>query len=105
MSNWFSKNLGDALLADEALESIKSRFSSAFASPDYPDDVAIFIRHESEGRLHCDVIVYFSPATYSLATAIDAIACNKPSADSLSLLVGSTLAWSVLFPDVSPAAE
>jgi len=56
------------------------------------------MRHESEGRLHCEVRVYFSPAAADVAKAVGAIACKKPASNGLSLLAGPDESWSVLFP-------
>ena len=97
MSKWFTSNLGDAMLADEALEHIKKLFESAYANSNGSNEMAIFVRHESEGRLHCEVRVYFSPATAHVAEAVDAITCKKPAPLGLGLLAGSEDAWSVLF--------
>ena len=99
MSTWFTKNLGDAMFAEDALELIKATFLAEYAKENQPAEMAIFIRHESEGRLHCEVRLYFSPASVAVATAVDAITCARPSPDDLGLLVGSEDAWSRLFPD------
>lgn len=101
MRNWFSKNLGDAMLADEPLERLKETFLSLHANAGKPDEMAVFIRHESEGRLHCELKAYFSPASIELAQAFDAEPCEKPSANGLSLLAGSEDSWLLLFPERS----
>lgn len=98
MSNWFKKNLGDAMLAAESLEGIEALFLSAYGKDNGVKELAIFIRHESEGRLHCDVIAYFSPYSAIVAREADADPCKRPSRDGLSLLVGSADSWLVLFP-------
>lgn len=61
MIAWFTKNCGDAMLAGEELEKIKAIFMSVYGKTDIPKEAAVFIRHESEGRLHCEVHAYFSP--------------------------------------------
>ena len=99
MSTWFTSNLGDAMLAAESLDQIKALFLSEYKKSDSPKKMAIFVRHESEGRLHCEVKVYFSPATAIVAKAVNAISCNKPVANDLGLLVGSKESWSVFFPE------
>jgi len=99
MSNWFTKNLGDALLAEAPLEQLKEQFESAFEQAHRPADMAAYIRHESEGRLHCEVKVYFSPAAAPVARLVEAVPCPRPSPDGLGFLVGSEKAWSRLFPD------
>lgn len=97
MNVWFSLNLGDAMLAEEALNRTKALFLTEYLKSNSPRDMALFFRHESEGRLHCEVKVYFSPASALLATALDAAPCNRPSPDDLGLLAGSEDAWSILF--------
>ena len=98
MNSWFTKNLGDAMLAGEALDYIKARFLSEYAKSDRAEELALFVRHESEGRLHCEAHVYFSPASAVVAKAVGAAPCTKPSSDGLDLLAGSELSWSRLFP-------
>lgn len=99
MRNWFSKSLGDAMLADEPLEYLEQCFLALLDNVDNPDEMAVFIRHESEGRLHCEVKAYFSPAAVVVARELGAEECAKPSPEGLSLLVGSEDAWLALFPE------
>ncbi len=99
MNGWFTSNLGDAMLAGESLEHIKEIFLAEYATSDTLKERALFFRHESEGRLHCEVIVYFSPATLRVAKAVHATPCNKPTAKGLGLLAGSEQSWAVLFPE------
>jgi hypothetical protein len=61
--------------------------------------MAVFTRHESEGRLHCKVTAYFSPAAGEVARAFGAQPCAKPARAGLGLLAGDKLSWPVLFPD------
>lgn len=98
MSVWFTKNLGDAMLAGESLEHVKTIFLSAYEQAENANEMALFFRHESEGRLHCEVKIYFPPASAWVAKAVDATPCSKPSPDGLALLAGSEASWSVLFP-------
>ena len=97
-ATWYTCNLGDAMLAGEALEEIRAAFASRANRAEAAADMAVFIRHESEGRLHCEVHVYFSPAAVDVAAAFDARACTKPSAQGLGLLAGSEAAHETLFP-------
>jgi hypothetical protein len=99
MTGWFSKNLGDAMLAGEPLGQVEVLFRASYAKASSPKDMAVFIRHESEGRLHCEVVAYFSPAAAVVAREVDADPCAKPSPDGLSLLAGAEESWAVLFPD------
>lgn len=99
MSRWFSKSLGDPLLAGEPLERIEELFRSEYERAGGPEDMAIFVRHESEGRLHCEVRAYFSPASAPVARGVDAVPCDRPSPEGLSLLAGAPESWRALFPD------
>jgi len=101
-SLWYTLNLGDATLAEESLDQIRTLFSSEYEKAGKSEDMAVFLRHESEGRLHCEVQVYFSPATATVAEAVGASPCRKPSCGGLGLLAGSEMAWLVLFPDFDP---
>ena len=100
MGSWRVKNLGDAMLAFDQQARIEQRLMEGFAEAGRPTDMAAFIRHESEGRLHCDVKLYFSPKADTFAQEVNAQACHKPSPDGLSLLVGSEDCWRLLFPEV-----
>jgi hypothetical protein len=99
MKNWFSKNLGDAMLSCNSLTQIENLFSSVYSREGKPKDMAAFVRHESEGRLHCEVMVYFSPSSDAVAREVDAAPCEQPSEKGLSLLAGSEGSWTVLFPE------
>ena len=99
MRNWFLKNLGDAMLAGDQQDRIKQLFLSANSDANSPKKMAAFIRHESEGRLHCEVKIYFSPMSIDVAREVNAEPCEKPSPDDLSLLAGSPDSWMVLFPE------
>jgi hypothetical protein len=105
MNIWFSKNLGDAMLALEPLEHVEELFLSEYAKAGSPKDMAVFIRHESEGRLQCEVVAYLSPASGAVARAMDADPCARPSLDGLSLLAGSAESWSLLFPPIRTRAN
>ena len=99
MSSWFCRNLGDALMALEPLDHIQTLFQSAYPVLGSPKDVAVFVRHNSEGHLHCQVEVYVSPASVLLAKEMDAEPCDRPSINGLVLLIGSEDSWSTLFPE------
>ncbi|AFT66168.1 MULTISPECIES: hypothetical protein [Cycloclasticus] len=99
MKNWFKKNLGDAMLAYDQLELINQHLLLAYTQAGKPKEMAAFIRHESEGRLHCDVNIYFSPVSAHVAKELAAEPCEKPSANSLSLFAGSQDSWPILFPE------
>jgi len=98
MSSWFYKNLGDAMMAFEPLGRIENLFRSAYRVTTRQEEAAVFIRHNSGGRLHCEVEVFFSPAATLLAKELDAEPCARPSRNGLGLLIGSDDSWSALFP-------
>ena len=97
METWYSISLGDAIAASMPSAEIEKSFLQSFASAGRPSDMAVFTR-ESEGRLHCEMIAYFSPAAKEVAKAFDAQPCQKPAREGLSLLAGDQRCWSVLFP-------
>ncbi len=77
------------MLAGEKLDQIKQLFLSETAKAGNPTGMALFIRHESEGRLHCEVKVYFPPTTANLAKSVNAIPCAQPYRENLGLLIGT----------------
>lgn len=97
MNTWYLKNLGDGILAAVPLSEIAALFQVEYAKAGSPQEMAIFTRQESEGHLHCEVTVYFSPAAAVIAHAVDAHRCERPLPDNLSLLAGVEAAWLVLF--------
>jgi hypothetical protein len=99
MSSWFCKNVGDAMMAFEPLSEIEDQYRSMYPLAACSKEVAVFVRHNSEGHLHCEVEVYFSPASVALAKKLDADPCARPSPYGLSLLIGSKDSWSALFPE------
>ena len=102
MNHWYSLNLGDGIMASTPSDEIRERFLRSFTDAGSPPEMAVFTRPESEGRLHCEVIAYFSPAAVRVAEAFDAQPCGKPVRTGLGLLAGDEQSWSVLFPE-SPA--
>ena len=97
MSVWYCKHLGDGILATVPLGRIEDRFRAEYARAGGPQEMALFVRQQSEGRLHCAVSVYFSPAAAAVARAVDAAPCGRPARGGLSLLAGAEDCWAVLF--------
>ena len=106
MQTWFSQQLGDGVWAFAPKDEIRERFAACFAASGQPVDMAVFTRHELEGRLQCEVVAYFSPAAAVLAQALGAQPCGKPAHHDLDLLAGDAASWAVLFPEAPqrPAA-
>ncbi len=98
MDSWFLKNLGDALMAFDEQAQLETLFNDAYQQAGCPEDMTAFVRHESDGRLHCEVKVYFPPNTAVLAQSLGAVACPKPSPEGLGILAGSADPWHLLFP-------
>lgn len=98
MDTWYSKALGDGMMAATPSDEIERAFLQQFNAAGKPLTMAVFTRLESEGRLHCEVIGYFSPAAKGVAEVFDAQACDKPSRAGLGLLAGDERSLSLLFP-------
>ena len=99
MDSWYSKELGDAITAGMPSDEIEQAFQQLFVAAGKPPNMAVFTRQESEGRLHCEVTAYFSPAAKDVAKAFGAQPCEKPAWSGLGLLAGDKLSWSELFPE------
>lgn len=94
MTDWYVSNLGDAMLAQDVLVAVQQRFDDACRTCECPADMGLFVRHVSEGRLHCQVLVYFTPAAASIAREFGAVACAHPASAGLDLLAGDAKALS-----------
>lgn len=99
MESWYSIGLGDGITAAAPSAEIEETFLQTFNAAGKPADMAVFTRLESEGRLHCEVIAYFSPAALKVAKAFDAKPCERPARVGLGLLAGDQHCWSTLFPE------
>jgi hypothetical protein len=100
MKPWYCISLGDGIMAPMSAAEIEEAFLASFSAAGNPPEMAVFTRPESEGRLHCEVIAYFSPAAQKVAEAFDAEPCGKPARAGLGLLAGREECWSVLFLEV-----
>jgi len=89
VTDWHVSNLGDAMLAHDALVAVQQRFEEACRECDCPAEMGLFFRHVSEGRLHCEVLVYFTPAASAIAREFDAVPCARPASAGLGLLAGN----------------
>lgn len=98
MKTWYALSLGDGMTSGMTASEIEEAFARAFPAAGSPPAMAVFTRPESEGRLHCEVIAYFSPAAWDLAKAFEAQPCGQPGRAGLNLLAGGDDSWSVLFP-------
>ena len=98
MNTWYTKGLGDGITAAMPSEEIREAFLRSFQAAGEPPEMAVFTRLESEGRLHCEVIAYFSPSARGVASAFDAVPCAQPVRSGLDLLAGDPQCWDMLFP-------
>jgi hypothetical protein len=99
MEIWYSLSLGDGMTSGTLAAEVEEAFVPVFMAAGKPPAMAVFTRPESEGRLHCEVIAYFSPAARDIAIPFEAEPCGRPTRAGLSLLTGEESAWSVLFPE------
>ena len=99
MESWYSLSLGDGLMAGIPSAEIEQRFGERFPAAGRPPAMAVFTRPESEGRLHCEVMAYFSPGAAGIAQAFGAKPCAKPARLGLGLLAGDPGCWQILFPE------
>jgi hypothetical protein len=99
MDTWYSKELGDGMMAAMPSKEIEEVFLTSFVAAGRPPDMAVFTRHESEGRLHCEVVAYFSPAAGDVTKVFGAGPCGRPARTGLGLLAGDPDSWLVLFPE------
>ncbi len=97
MDSWYALELGEATMAMEELDVLQSQFLARYEAKDRPVEMAMFVRHVSEGRLHCEVIAYFSPMAGDFAMSVGARICGRPARMGLGLFAGGQGAWDVLF--------
>lgn len=83
--DWFVLNVGDAVLAGDELDRVQTLFERAGA---LARESAVLMRHESEGRLHCELKLYFPPELAPLAHEVGASRCAAPAPTGLGVLAG-----------------
>lgn len=105
MDIWYTLSLGDGVMAGTPSAEIQDLFQRSFSAAGSPPDMAVFTRPESEGRLYCEIMAYFSPAAVDVAKTFDAQPCTKPDRTGLGLLAGDEQAWSILFPESDARLE
>lgn len=97
MQQWYSKDLGDGMMAYLPLEAIEAEFEPRFEAAGRPDNMAVFKQHEFGSGLHCNATAYLSPAAAEVARACDATPCPPPPADDITLVAGNKACWTRLF--------
>lgn len=93
---WYVADLGDELIAGQALDAIEASFMLARPPTGWSDAAAVFVRRVT-GDLHCNVRAYFSPDASILAAQFEARPSLPPPRENLTLLCGSQDAWKTLF--------
>ena len=83
MQTWHQLNLGDAMLADSALLAVMAALRESTGPSPLGTAPLAYTSHESEGRLHCELLVYFPPTSTELARRCGGTACPAPSTDAL----------------------
>lgn len=96
-STWSSRGLGDAQTAFLDCRDIAETAEEFFIAAGRLPAMAVFARHDTEGHLHCEVTVYFSPAAHDLAKRFQAKSCEQPVSAGLDLLAGDPACWDVLW--------
>ncbi len=93
MTTWYTKDLGDGVLAGPALDVVESLVKQELL--DGAGQVAAFTRHVS-GDLHCSVLLYLTPAASGIAESIGAHPCGTPARSGLTILAGQEEAWELI---------
>lgn len=86
---WYRLELGDGLLSAEALDRLRYDFEAWWDGEERPENASAWVRHESEGRLHCETVVYLSPGASGFAARVHAEACPRPGGSGLGRVAGA----------------
>jgi len=95
-SCWYSKDLGNGVEAFNPSLQIQEILFAFFGAVGLPKNMAVFSRYDRERDL---VTVYLPPANESVARAIGATPCEKPTRQDLIIMIGHSEAMDVLFPE------
>ncbi len=97
MSKWHTLSLGDAATAQVPLARLQEEFDEEFVPGRRAPDAAVFVRYESEGRLHCEAVVFIAPGAAMLAQRLGGRPCVRPPRDNLDLVAGDERCWDAIF--------
>ena len=92
MDHWFKLNLGDAMLASEALSTIEAHLLHVYEIASKPENLLAIYRHESQG-LYCSVIVYITENFQQLAKLENTITCQPPPLGDSAFLAGDKVCF------------
>jgi hypothetical protein len=81
MPTWFSKNLGDGVVAYVPTQEIMNAFTPLFSAAGLPMNMALFSGHDERRN----IIIYFSPSASKLADIYGAQPYEKPGSGAISL--------------------
>lgn len=87
MAHWFKLDLGDAMLASEALSTIQRHLSNVHDMHNKAENLLALYRHESQG-LHCRVFVYLTDDFQQLAKLDNVMSCHIPPLADSAFLAG-----------------
>lgn len=85
---WYRLDLGDALVAAPRQHEIEQHVARARSDSVDPEELALYAMWLSEGRLHCELRLYFTPAAATVARACGAVPCAPPDPGALSRIAG-----------------
>lgn len=89
--NWYELNCGDPTLCDPIVQEVLKVYDEISHRGALSPGAAVFSRHESRGDLHCELILYFTPAAGYVASGVGAICSAQPASQGLSLIAGSSV--------------
>ncbi len=100
MDTWYSVELGDEVEAFAPTGKIMDAFMAAYvANGGKKNDMAAFSRYDLETNV---VTMYFTPPAQLIAKIFNASPCEKPTIDSLGLIVGDADSWQTFFLGEAP---
>lgn len=88
MSDWYSINLGDALLSQSTLHDLKLQLTRIYEREGKPGEMVALYRHESQ-ELHCDLKVFLTAEFQLAAKLAEAVICTEPDFGDTGFLAGN----------------
>ena len=83
----FKIDLGDAMLAEQALTELKPVLSDIYIRAPKPQSMWAFYRHESVG-MHCHLMLYLSAELQAKAGLDKVLLCTRPTLLDACFLLG-----------------
>jgi hypothetical protein len=86
MTNWFKKEIGDAITALEPSIEVIKLYTALTASGQDMSNICVILKDDAERKIKT---LYFTPGAGVLARLVSATPCDKPnSRESLTILAG-----------------